>query len=118
VKGTALINSPDTAVTLETIPGQQITSGAVVNRISIDNAALLGLAALAPGSHGSGPGQYLTCGSWVYSSNIKITNSVLTNIGSAAVNLEARDAQIINKTFQHNHATSPFNDIIVRVPAA
>jgi parallel beta helix pectate lyase-like protein len=104
----AFINSPNIALTLEETSAQN-TSGAVINNILIDGAPRLGVIALAYGSPGESAGQYLTCDSRRYSTDIKITNSTFRNVGANAIALEAKGVQVTNNTLQHNHATAPYN---------
>lgn len=104
----AFINSPNVAITIEANPGQPATSGAVVNNISIDNAALLGLLSQAAGPSGA-PGQYLTCPSLTYPSSIRIANSMFSNTGANAIAIEATGVQMIGNTLRHNHETAPYN---------
>ena len=109
IVNSAFINSPSIALTLEGNPGQDATSGAVINNISVDNATNLGIWAYAYAGPSDTPGKYLTCGSLVYPSNIKITNSVFTNVGANAIALEAKDVRVTNNTLRHNHETAPYN---------
>jgi parallel beta helix pectate lyase-like protein len=104
----SLINSPNISLALEE-SAAQATSGAVLNNILVDGATHNGLFALAYRSPVSGPGQYLTCSSRLYSSEIKIINSTFKNVGAAAITIEARNVQLTNNTLQHNHITAPYN---------
>jgi hypothetical protein len=52
---------------------------------------------------------WFTCGSLTYPVGIKITNSSFSLVGANAIVLEARQAEVVNNTLQHNHYTAPFN---------
>jgi hypothetical protein len=109
ITNAAFVDSPSIALTLEGAAGQAATSGVVVNNVSIDNAALLGIWAYAVDGPSDTPGKYLTCGSLTYPTSITITNSTFTNVGANAIALEARRVQLSNNTLRHNHETAPFN---------
>ena len=109
INDVAFVNSPNIALAIEGYLAQAATSGVVINNVSIDNAAYLGIWAYAYAGPSDTPEKYLTCGSLIYPSNIKITNSTFTNMGSNAIALEAAGVQIINNTLHHNHVTAPYD---------
>jgi hypothetical protein len=109
ITNAAFVDSPSIALTLEGAAGQTATSGVVINNISVENAALLGIWAYAVEGPSDTPGKYLTCASLTYPTSITITNSTFTNVGANAIALEARRVQVSNNTLRHNHETAPFN---------
>lgn len=99
------INSPKVSLEL-----RQGASGVVINNSYVANATIDGIAT-GPSTPGlsEAANAYMLCDSFLFPSNIVITNSKFEDAGANGVYLQAKNVRISDNLFQRNHKDAPFN---------